>query len=62
MAANTDAFADAVVRIGQVGPATNYDGVIGNVQFDAHGDLKHGVISMYGYKSGKRALIGVEQM
>lgn len=43
-------------------PATNYDGVIGNVQFDAHGDLKHGVISMYGYKSGKRALIGVEQM
>jgi branched-chain amino acid transport system substrate-binding protein len=43
-------------------PTTNYDGVIGNVQFDAHGDLKHGVISMYGYKSGKRALIGVEQM
>jgi branched-chain amino acid transport system substrate-binding protein len=43
-------------------PATNYDGAIGNVQFDAHGDLKHGVISMYGYKSGKRALIGVEQM
>lgn len=43
-------------------PATNYDGVIGNVQFDAHGDLKHGVISMYGYKSGKRTLIDVEQM
>ena len=43
-------------------PTTNYDGAIGNVQFDAHGDLKHGVISMYGYKSGKRALIGVEQM
>lgn len=43
-------------------PATNYDGVIGKVQFDAHGDLKHGVISMYGYKAGKRTLIDVEQM
>lgn len=43
-------------------PATNYNGVIGNAQFDEHGDLKHGVISLYGYKLGKRTLLDLEQM
>jgi branched-chain amino acid transport system substrate-binding protein len=43
-------------------PAANYNGVIGNAQFDEHGDLKHGVISLYGYKSGKRTLLDIERM
>lgn len=34
-------------------PSTNYNGVIGNVQFDSHGDLKHGVISLFDYQKGK---------
>jgi branched-chain amino acid transport system substrate-binding protein len=43
-------------------PGTNYNGVIGNVQFDKHGDLQHGVISLYDYKAGKKTLLDVEQM
>ena len=35
-------------------PSTDYTGVIGETTFDAKGDLRHGVVSLYYYKSGKR--------
>ncbi len=38
-------------------PATDYKGVIGETEFDSHGDLKHGVISLYHYKDGKKTLL-----
>jgi branched-chain amino acid transport system substrate-binding protein len=38
-------------------PSTDYKGVIGETQFDSHGDLKHGVISLYHYKDGKKTLL-----
>ncbi|TAM53968.1 MAG: branched-chain amino acid ABC transporter substrate-binding protein [Paraburkholderia sp.] len=38
-------------------PSTDYKGVIGETTFDAHGDLKHGVISLYHYKDGKKTLL-----
>ncbi|WP_414444030.1 branched-chain amino acid ABC transporter substrate-binding protein [Burkholderia sp. 22PA0106] len=40
-------------------PATHYQGVLGDTQFDANGDLKHGVISLYRYVGGKQTLLGV---
>lgn len=40
-------------------PATDYRGVLGETQFDAKGDLRHGVISLYKYIGGKQALLGV---
>jgi branched-chain amino acid transport system substrate-binding protein len=43
-------------------PGTDYKGVIGETTFDSKGDLKHGVISVYDYKAGKRTLIDVMQM
>jgi branched-chain amino acid transport system substrate-binding protein len=43
-------------------PSTNYKGVIGQTQFDEHGDLKHGVISLYNYKAGKKSLLTEVQM
>jgi len=43
-------------------PATNYRGVIGTTAFDAKGDLKHGVISLYRYKKGNRTLLGSVEM
>ncbi|CAB3754476.1 Leucine-, isoleucine-, valine-, threonine-, and alanine-binding protein [Paraburkholderia solisilvae] len=43
-------------------PGTDYKGVIGETTFDSKGDLKHGVISLYDYKAGKRTLIDVMQM
>ena len=36
---------------------TDYKGVIGETTFDAKGDLKHGIISLYGYKEGKKTFI-----
>ncbi|HTH73527.1 MAG TPA: branched-chain amino acid ABC transporter substrate-binding protein [Trinickia sp.] len=38
-------------------PSTDYKGVIGETTFDSHGDLKHGVISLYNYKAGKKSLL-----
>jgi len=38
-------------------PATDYQGVLGETQFDAKGDLRHGVISLYKYVSGKQTLL-----
>ncbi|WP_087733870.1 branched-chain amino acid ABC transporter substrate-binding protein [Paraburkholderia piptadeniae] len=43
-------------------PKTNYAGVLGNVSFDANGDLQHGVISLYTYPGGKKALIDEVKM
>jgi len=43
-------------------PSTDYKGVIGETTFDAHGDLKHGVISLYHYKDGKKTLLNEVNM
>ncbi|CAJ5663747.1 branched chain amino acid ABC transporter periplasmic ligand-binding protein [Burkholderia pseudomallei] len=43
-------------------PATDYEGVVGRTSFDSKGDLKHGVISIYGFQGGKRSLIEAEKM
>ncbi|WP_028226526.1 branched-chain amino acid ABC transporter substrate-binding protein [Paraburkholderia ferrariae] len=43
-------------------PSTDYKGVIGETTFDSKGDLKHGVISLYSYKSGKKTLLDVVKM
>jgi branched-chain amino acid transport system substrate-binding protein len=43
-------------------PSTNYKGIIGTTQFDEHGDLKHGVISLYHYNAGKKTLLSEVQM
>ncbi|WP_415749280.1 hypothetical protein [Caballeronia sp. J97] len=43
-------------------PATDYTGVTGGTQFDAHGDLLHGVVSMYDYKAGKKTLVSEIRM
>lgn len=43
-------------------PSTDYKGVIGETQFDSHGDLKHGVISLYDYVGGKQTLLDVVNM
>ena len=43
-------------------PATDYKGVIGETEFDSHGDLKHGVISLYDYKDNKKTLLDVVKM
>jgi branched-chain amino acid transport system substrate-binding protein len=38
-------------------PATDYQGVLGETQFDAKGDLLHGTISLYKYVDGKQTLL-----
>lgn len=38
-------------------PATRYQGVTGETVFDAHGDQKHGVITLYEYKQGKKQFL-----
>jgi branched-chain amino acid transport system substrate-binding protein len=38
-------------------PRTDYQGVLGETQFDAKGDLRHGVISLYKYVGGKQTLL-----
>jgi len=40
-------------------PSTDYKGVIGETTFDSKGDLRHGVISLYGFKAGKKTLLDV---
>jgi branched-chain amino acid transport system substrate-binding protein len=37
--------------------ATDHHGVIGETVFDSHGDLAHGVISLYTYKAGKKTFL-----
>lgn len=43
-------------------PATNHVGVIGETKFDAKGDLKAPVISLYNYKNGKKTLLNTVKM
>ena len=43
-------------------PSTDYKGVIGETSFTAQGDLKHGVISVFSYKDGKKILLDVVRM
>ena len=43
-------------------PSTDYRGVIGETSFTAQGDLKHGAISVFSYKDGKKVLLDVVQM
>ncbi|AXK65157.1 branched-chain amino acid ABC transporter substrate-binding protein [Burkholderia sp. IDO3] len=38
-------------------PGTNFGGVTGQTSFDAHGDLSHGVITLYTYKNGKKTIL-----
>jgi branched-chain amino acid transport system substrate-binding protein len=66
----TNIIIDAMKRANSTDPAkilavmpnTDYKGVIGETTFDSKGDLKHGVISLYDYKAGKRTLIDSVQM
>ncbi|WP_420477164.1 branched-chain amino acid ABC transporter substrate-binding protein [Noviherbaspirillum sp. ST9] len=37
----------------------NYKGVIGNIAFDANGDMKNGTLTLYTFKGGKRDQIAV---
>jgi branched-chain amino acid transport system substrate-binding protein len=63
-------IADAMKRANSIDPAkilaampnTDYKGVIGETTFDAKGDLKHGVISLYHYKAGKKSVLDVVKM
>jgi branched-chain amino acid transport system substrate-binding protein len=43
-------------------PATNYNGVIGNIAFDDKGDLKQGSITLYNYKDKKKSVLDVGKM
>ncbi len=43
-------------------PSTDYTGVIGETTFDSKGDLRHGVVSLYQYKSGKKTLLDMVTM
>ena len=43
-------------------PGTDYQGISGEIAFDSKGDLKHGVISLYGFRSGKKVLLAVVRM
>lgn len=61
---------DAMKRANSVDPAkilaqmptTDYKGVIGETVFDSKGDLKHGVISLYDYKGGKKSFLDQVKM
>lgn len=63
-------LADAMKRANSTDPAkilaamptTDYKGVTGDTTFDAKGDLKHGVISIYNYKAGKKELLDSVEM
>ncbi|SOE95309.1 amino acid/amide ABC transporter substrate-binding protein, HAAT family [Burkholderia sp. D7] len=56
--ANSTRAADILAAM----PSANFVGVLGRTQFDAHGDLKQGAISLYDYKSGKQTLLTVVKM
>ncbi|MEM5345436.1 branched-chain amino acid ABC transporter substrate-binding protein [Paraburkholderia azotifigens] len=40
-------------------PDTDYNGVIGHIAFDAHGDMKEGAITLYHYQDKKKTLLDV---
>lgn len=43
-------------------PSTQYDGVIGRIAFDAHGDLKDAAITIYQFKDKKKTVMDVIKM
>ncbi|MGF6767984.1 branched-chain amino acid transport system substrate-binding protein [Paraburkholderia sp. GAS199] len=43
-------------------PNTDYTGMIGETSFDSKGDLKHGVVSLYTFRSSKKTLLDVVKM
>jgi branched-chain amino acid transport system substrate-binding protein len=61
------AIAAAMDKAGSAAPAKylpelariRYKGVTGNIAFDAHGDIRDGVITLYTFKGGHRAPIAV---
>lgn len=58
---------DAMVKAGSADPAKylpvlakiKHKGVTGNIEFDKHGDIKDGTLTLYTYKGGKRQLVAV---
>lgn len=60
-------MADAMQRANSAEPAkylpelakSRYKGVTGLIEFDAHGDMKQGTLTLYTYKGGKRSEIAV---
>jgi branched-chain amino acid transport system substrate-binding protein len=61
------AIAAAMDKAGSAAPAKylpelariRYKGVTGNIAFDAHGDIRDGVITLYTFKGGHRTPIAV---
>ncbi|TDV35568.1 amino acid/amide ABC transporter substrate-binding protein (HAAT family) [Paraburkholderia caballeronis] len=49
-------------RIVAAMPGTQYDGVIGRIAFDAHGDLKDAAITIYRFKNRTKTVADVIQM
>ena len=43
-------------------PTTNYNGLIGNVAFDAKGDMKEGIITLYDFKDKKKSVLDIVKM
>ena len=43
-------------------PSTQYDGVIGHIAFDPHGDLKDAAITIYQFKGKKKTVMDVIKM
>jgi branched-chain amino acid transport system substrate-binding protein len=43
-------------------PVTQYDGVIGRIAFDPHGDLKDAAITIYRFKEKKKTVMDVIRM
>ncbi len=63
----TMVMAEAMVKAGSADPAKylpvlagiSYKGVTGNIAFDAKGDIKNGALTLYTYRGGERAELGV---
>ncbi|VVE81442.1 branched-chain amino acid ABC transporter substrate-binding protein [Pandoraea sputorum] len=43
-------------------PSTDYMGIIGETAFDKHGDLRHGVISLFTYKANAKTVLDIVKM
>lgn len=43
-------------------PVTVYRGALGETRFTPHGNLKHGAISVFTYKGGRKALLDIVRM
>ncbi|ODP31736.1 branched chain amino acid ABC transporter substrate-binding protein [Pandoraea sp. ISTKB] len=43
-------------------PSTDYKGIIGETAFDSHGDLRHGVISLFTYKANNKTVLDIVRM